>query len=139
MANHSIKTQNVMSHVRFATAGAVQLENVHPFVREWGGRMWSFCHNGVSAIYVHIYILKYTLFYMYIAECVYCGNSVLHDAISLQCRALYCNYCVRKYCCVCALYNDVQHCSTVQCANMHAYQLVNSYVLCLCAVGHTNG
>jgi predicted glutamine amidotransferase len=47
MANHSIKTQNVMSHVRFATAGAVQLENVHPFVREWGGRMWSFCHNGV--------------------------------------------------------------------------------------------
>jgi Glutamine amidotransferases class-II len=81
MANHSIKTQNVMSHVRFATAGAVQLENVHPFVREWGGRMWSFCHNGVSAIYMHYYI--------YIAECVYCVFSVVHDE-----RALYCYNCV---------------------------------------------
>jgi len=41
-----IRARTVLAHVRKATQGAVQLANCHPFVREWGGRYWSFCHNG---------------------------------------------------------------------------------------------
>lgn len=41
-----IRARNVLAHVRRATQGAVRLENCHPFVREWQGRHWSFCHNG---------------------------------------------------------------------------------------------
>jgi glutamine amidotransferase len=36
----------VLAHIRKATQGPVQLANCHPFVREWQGREWSFCHNG---------------------------------------------------------------------------------------------
>jgi glutamine amidotransferase len=35
-----------MAHIRKATQGPVQLANCHPFVREWQGRHWTFCHNG---------------------------------------------------------------------------------------------
>ncbi|WP_298830682.1 class II glutamine amidotransferase [uncultured Piscinibacter sp.] len=41
-----IRARSVLAHVRRATQGAVRLENCHPFVREWQGRHWSFCHNG---------------------------------------------------------------------------------------------
>ncbi len=41
-----IRARQVLAHVRRATQGQVQLSNCHPFVREWGGRHWSFCHNG---------------------------------------------------------------------------------------------
>jgi glutamine amidotransferase len=41
-----IRARTVLAHVRKATQGSVQLANCHPFVREWGGRYWSFCHNG---------------------------------------------------------------------------------------------
>ncbi len=41
-----IRARNVLAHIRKATQGAVQLSNCHPFVREWQGRHWSFCHNG---------------------------------------------------------------------------------------------
>jgi glutamine amidotransferase len=41
-----IRARTVLAHVRRATQGPVQLANCHPFVREWGGRYWSFCHNG---------------------------------------------------------------------------------------------
>jgi glutamine amidotransferase len=35
-----------MSHIRMATEGAVALRNTQPFVRELGGRMHAFAHNG---------------------------------------------------------------------------------------------
>ena len=36
----------MLAHVRKATQGPVRIENCHPFVRQWQGRHWSFCHNG---------------------------------------------------------------------------------------------
>lgn len=39
----------VMSHIRHATLGAVSLANTQPFVREAGGRMHGFAHNGKLA------------------------------------------------------------------------------------------
>lgn len=43
---YPIKSRNVLAHVRKATQGSVGLNNCHPFVREWQGKYWSFCHNG---------------------------------------------------------------------------------------------
>jgi glutamine amidotransferase len=39
-------TNLVISHIRHATQGAVQLSNTQPFVRELGGRAHAFAHNG---------------------------------------------------------------------------------------------
>ena len=36
----------VMAHVRYATAGVPSFANTHPFMRELGGRMHLFAHNG---------------------------------------------------------------------------------------------
>ncbi len=36
----------ILSHIRYATSGAVCLANTHPFQRELGGRMHVFAHNG---------------------------------------------------------------------------------------------
>jgi glutamine amidotransferase len=46
LRHHPIRSRMVLAHIRKATQGAVQLSNCHPFVREWQGRHWSFCHNG---------------------------------------------------------------------------------------------
>ena len=46
LRRHPIRARTVLAHVRKATQGPVRLENCHPFVREWQGRHWSFCHNG---------------------------------------------------------------------------------------------
>jgi glutamine amidotransferase len=46
LRHHPIRARMVLAHIRKATQGAVQLSNCHPFVREWQGRHWSFCHNG---------------------------------------------------------------------------------------------
>jgi predicted glutamine amidotransferase len=46
LREHPIRARLVLAHVRRATQGAVGLANSHPFVREWLGRHWSFCHNG---------------------------------------------------------------------------------------------
>lgn len=46
LRRHPIRAQTVIGHIRKATQGPVQLANCHPFVREWQGRHWSFCHNG---------------------------------------------------------------------------------------------
>lgn len=43
---YPMKTLNMMAHIRYATQGAVELENVHPFQREMWGIQWCFCHNG---------------------------------------------------------------------------------------------
>jgi glutamine amidotransferase len=39
----------VVSHIRHATQGRVALANTQPFVREFGGRMHCFAHNGKLA------------------------------------------------------------------------------------------
>lgn len=46
LRRHPIRARNVLAHIRKATQGPVELANCHPFVREWQGRQWSFCHNG---------------------------------------------------------------------------------------------
>ncbi|CAM9679575.1 unnamed protein product [Chrysoparadoxa australica] len=46
ICNYPIKTLNLIAHVRLATQGKVQLENVHPFQREMWGQYWVFAHNG---------------------------------------------------------------------------------------------
>jgi predicted glutamine amidotransferase len=46
LRHHPIRARTVLAHIRKATQGAVSLSNCHPFVREWQGRHWSFCHNG---------------------------------------------------------------------------------------------
>ncbi|CAN5919305.1 class II glutamine amidotransferase [soil metagenome] len=46
LRHHPIRARMVLAHIRKATQGTVQLANCHPFVREWRGRHWSFCHNG---------------------------------------------------------------------------------------------
>jgi glutamine amidotransferase len=46
LRRHPIRARTVLAHIRRATQGPVQLSNCHPFVREWQGRHWSFCHNG---------------------------------------------------------------------------------------------
>ena len=46
LARYPIKSTVAMCHIRQANVGSVALENTHPFVREFGGRYWSFAHNG---------------------------------------------------------------------------------------------
>jgi glutamine amidotransferase len=43
---YSIKSRNVIAHIRKATQGEVGLENCHPFQRELWGNYWVFAHNG---------------------------------------------------------------------------------------------
>jgi len=43
---YPVKTVNMLAHIRYATAGEVCLENVHPFQREMWGIIWCFAHNG---------------------------------------------------------------------------------------------
>lgn len=46
LLRYSIKSCNVICHIRRATHGRVALENTHPFQRELWGRPWVFAHNG---------------------------------------------------------------------------------------------
>lgn len=44
--NYPIKSCAVVSHIRQANRGGVNLENTHPFTRELWGHYWTFAHNG---------------------------------------------------------------------------------------------
>lgn len=44
--NHPIKSKTVISHIRQANVGDINLENTHPFTRELWGFHWTFAHNG---------------------------------------------------------------------------------------------
>jgi len=44
--DHPFTSSIVVSHIRKATRGAVAMKNCQPFVRELGGRMHLFAHNG---------------------------------------------------------------------------------------------
>lgn len=43
---HPVRSELVLSHIRHATQGAVAVRNCQPFVRELGGVMHVFAHNG---------------------------------------------------------------------------------------------
>lgn len=43
---HPIKSKVVISHIRQANVGEVNLANTHPFTRELWGYVWTFAHNG---------------------------------------------------------------------------------------------
>lgn len=43
---HAIRSKTVISHIRHANVGDVNLENTHPFSRELWGQYWTFAHNG---------------------------------------------------------------------------------------------
>ena len=43
---YPIRSKIVISHIRKATQGVVNLENTHPFMRELWGHYWIFAHNG---------------------------------------------------------------------------------------------
>lgn len=49
----SIQTLNMMSHLRYATAGGVELSNVHPFCREMWGINFAFAMNGDIPLFKH--------------------------------------------------------------------------------------
>ncbi|GEA59515.1 class II glutamine amidotransferase [Vibrio comitans] len=49
--SYPIKSCAVVSHIRQANRGAVNLENTHPFTRELWGRYWTFAHNGQLSDY----------------------------------------------------------------------------------------
>ena len=44
--SRSLSSTTIISHIRKATRGDVQLQNTHPFARELGGQMHVFAHNG---------------------------------------------------------------------------------------------
>lgn len=44
--SYPIKSQAVISHIRQANRGEVNLVNTHPFTREIWGRYWTYAHNG---------------------------------------------------------------------------------------------
>lgn len=46
ICDYPIKSRIVISHIRQANVGAVNLGNTHPFSRELWGRHWSYAHNG---------------------------------------------------------------------------------------------
>ncbi|MDR9467198.1 class II glutamine amidotransferase [Marinospirillum sp.] len=49
MLDYPIKSHIVISHIRQANVGEVNLSNTHPFSRELWGRHWCYAHNGQLA------------------------------------------------------------------------------------------
>lgn len=41
-----IRSHDIIAHIRKSTVGKVHYSNTHPFIRELGGRVHSFAHNG---------------------------------------------------------------------------------------------
>lgn len=52
LVSYPIQTLNMISHIRYATHGEVDLANVHPYVREWAGVQWAFAHNGHIPMFI---------------------------------------------------------------------------------------
>jgi glutamine amidotransferase len=46
IATQPLASSCIIAHVRYATAGAPSFANTHPFIRELGGQMHVFAHNG---------------------------------------------------------------------------------------------
>lgn len=54
LQRHPIKSKSIISHIRQANRGAVNLENTHPFTRELWGEYWTFAHNGQLSDYADL-------------------------------------------------------------------------------------
>ena len=52
--NYPIKSKSVISHIRQANRGEVNLENTHPFMRELWGQNWTYAHNGQLSGYENL-------------------------------------------------------------------------------------
>ncbi len=46
MRQHNYRSKLVLSHIRYATQGKINLSNTQPFSREWRGKRLVFAHNG---------------------------------------------------------------------------------------------
>lgn len=46
LRQHRYHSNIIVSHLRMATSGSISLRNTQPFIRELGGRMHLFAHNG---------------------------------------------------------------------------------------------
>ena len=46
ITDHALTSQMVIAHIRHATRGARSIANTQPFIRELGGRIHTFAHNG---------------------------------------------------------------------------------------------
>jgi predicted glutamine amidotransferase len=46
LQTHALHSETVVAHIRHAMQGGISLANTQPFVRELGGRMHVFAHNG---------------------------------------------------------------------------------------------
>ncbi|EJG1638729.1 class II glutamine amidotransferase [Vibrio alginolyticus] len=57
--NYPIKSRAVVSHIRQANRGGVNLENTHPFTRELWGRYWTFAHNGQLSGYQDLHTSRH--------------------------------------------------------------------------------
>jgi len=57
--NYPIKSCAVISHIRQANRGGVNLENTHPFTRELWGKYWTFAHNGQLSGYESLEIDRF--------------------------------------------------------------------------------
>lgn len=53
--SYPIKSCAVISHIRQANRGEVNLENTHPFTRELWGKNWTFAHNGQLTGYDNLF------------------------------------------------------------------------------------
>ncbi|WP_022940847.1 class II glutamine amidotransferase [Psychromonas hadalis] len=51
---YPIKSKSVISHIRQANRGGVNLENTHPFIRELWGQNWTYAHNGQLTDYENL-------------------------------------------------------------------------------------
>ena len=57
--DYPIKSEIVISHIRQANVGQVNLANTHPFIRELWGFSWCFAHNGQLDPQLFDWPLKY--------------------------------------------------------------------------------
>ncbi len=50
LQSYPIRSRTIISHIRQANVGEVNLQNTHPFQRELWGKAWTFAHNGQMPI-----------------------------------------------------------------------------------------
>ncbi|MCF1427992.1 MAG: class II glutamine amidotransferase [Shewanella sp.] len=56
--SYPIKSEVVVSHIRQANRGGVNLVNTHPFTRELWGRYWTYAHNGQLSDYEDKFVAR---------------------------------------------------------------------------------
>ena len=79
VSSYPIKTHNMMAHIRYATQGAVSLENVHPFTR---GKLETVTRKGENSV-----LFNSNIFYFPILQTQRCGASNLPSRIMERCQS----------------------------------------------------